>query len=231
MSTTLRTLCAGAGASFVGDAIAEVRPEQLRVRCASGRELSYRCQLDAERVVALPRLAGLRIPGVPADGGSSPSTRTAASRASRACWAAGDGTSFPIRQGAIGDAAGGRRRGGDRGRGRLGAPFFEPEPFRPVLRGMLLTGGDDRFLPLPARSRRRRRRGRGGERSALVAADQDLGPLPVALPLRSRRGRGDRLARPPGGRDPTRCAGARGPMSARRAWIVAWLGGGGARGR
>ena len=58
-------------------------------------------------------------------------------------YAAGDGTSFPIKQGGLAtqqaDAVAqaiAAEAGAD----------VEPEPFRPVLRGMLLTGGDDRYF-------------------------------------------------------------------------------------
>ena len=58
-------------------------------------------------------------------------------------YAAGDGTNFPIKQGGLAtqqaDAV------AEAIAAEVGAPV-EPEPFRPVLRGLLLTGGDDRFL-------------------------------------------------------------------------------------
>ena len=58
-------------------------------------------------------------------------------------YAAGDGTAFPIKQGGLAtqqaDAV------AETIAAAAGAPI-EPQPFRPVLRGMLLTGGDNRFM-------------------------------------------------------------------------------------
>ena len=63
---------------------------------------------------------------------------------------------------------------------RLGAAI-DAEPFRPVLRGKLLTGEES--LHLRGRRRRRRRRGSGLPRLPVVAAAQDQRPLPGALAL------------------------------------------------
>ena len=58
-------------------------------------------------------------------------------------YAAGDGINFPIKQGGLAtqqaDAV------AETIAAAVGADV-EPEPFRPVLRGLLLTGGDDRFM-------------------------------------------------------------------------------------
>ena len=58
-------------------------------------------------------------------------------------YAAGDGTAFPIKQGGLAtqqaDAVAATIAKA------AGAPV-EPEPFKPVLRGVLLTGGDNRFM-------------------------------------------------------------------------------------
>ena len=58
-------------------------------------------------------------------------------------YAAGDGTTFPIKQGGLAtqqaDAV------AETIAAAVGAPVT-PEPFRPVLRAMLLTGGDTRYL-------------------------------------------------------------------------------------
>ena len=76
-------------------------------------------------------------------GDSSRSTSTAAWPACERVYAAGDGTAFPIKQGGLAtqqaDAV------AETIAAAVGAPI-EPEPFRPVLRGMLLTGGDERFM-------------------------------------------------------------------------------------
>jgi sulfide:quinone oxidoreductase len=58
-------------------------------------------------------------------------------------YAVGDATTFPIKQGGLAcqqaDAA------AESIAAAVGAPV-EPSPFRPVLRGKLMTGGRDRFL-------------------------------------------------------------------------------------
>jgi sulfide:quinone oxidoreductase len=101
-------------------------------------------RIDADRIVALPALVGRAIEGVPADGdGFIPVDAHGRVRGMSGVYAAGDGTNFPIKQGGLAtqqaDAV------AEAIAAEAGAPV-EPEPFRPVLRGLLLTGGDDRFL-------------------------------------------------------------------------------------
>jgi sulfide:quinone oxidoreductase len=101
-------------------------------------------QLEVDRIVTLPRLEGPAIPGLPAD----PEGFLVIDRHARVTgvpdvYAAGDVTSFPIKQGGIAcqqaDAA-----AADIAR-RAGAPV-EAKPFTTVLRGMLLTERWARFL-------------------------------------------------------------------------------------
>jgi sulfide:quinone oxidoreductase len=94
--------------------------------------------------VALPRLAGIPIPGLPA-------TRDGLLRtdafgrvdALADVYAAGDITAFPVKQGGIAteqaDAV------AEMLASEAGADIT-PRPFEPVLRGVLMTGEDDRFL-------------------------------------------------------------------------------------
>ena len=101
-------------------------------------------RIDANRIVALPALVGRDLEGVPADGdGFIPVDAHGRVPSLPGVYAAGDGTSFPIKQGGLAtqqaDAV------AEAIAAEAGAPV-EPEPFRPVLRGLLLTGGDDRFL-------------------------------------------------------------------------------------
>jgi sulfide:quinone oxidoreductase len=96
--------------------------------------------LEAAEVVALPAMEGPSLPGLPAnDAGFIPIDEHARVLGLQDVYAAGDGTNFPIKQGGIAtqqaDAA-----AADIAH-RLGAPV-EPEPFRPVLRGKLLTGAE-----------------------------------------------------------------------------------------
>jgi sulfide:quinone oxidoreductase len=95
-------------------------------------------------VVALPAMEGPAIPGLPADEhGFLPIDDHARVKGVDDVYAAGDGTNFPVKQGGIGtqqaDAA------AEEIAHRLGASGA-PEPFRPVLRGKLITGGESLHL-------------------------------------------------------------------------------------
>ena len=100
--------------------------------------------IEADRVVALPRLRGPRIDGLPQTlDGFIPVDAHGRVRGVADVYAAGDITSFPVKQGGIAcqmaDVA------AEAIAARLGANI-RPEPFRPVLRGLLLTGGGPRYL-------------------------------------------------------------------------------------
>jgi sulfide:quinone oxidoreductase len=99
---------------------------------------------QVERVVALPRVEGLRISGLPHDhDGFVPVDDCARVIGVEDVFAAGDGTDFPIKQGGLAtqqaDAA------AEMIAQRAGASVT-PHPFRPVLRGWLLTGATPRFF-------------------------------------------------------------------------------------
>jgi sulfide:quinone oxidoreductase len=90
--------------------------------------------------IALPRMEGPRIDGLPADeGGFIPVDDHGRVKGVEDVYAAGDGTNFPIKQGGLGtqqaDAVAAHIAH------RVGARET-PEPFRPILRGKLLTGGE-----------------------------------------------------------------------------------------
>ena len=96
--------------------------------------------LNPSEVVALPTMEGPRLAGLPADEhGFIPIDQHAQVRGVEDVYAAGDGVDFPIKQGGIAtqqaDAAAARIAH------RLGAAV-DPAPFRPVLRGKLLTGDE-----------------------------------------------------------------------------------------
>lgn len=95
-------------------------------------------RISAKRVVALPRLEGPRIPGLPRDAqGFIPTDRFGQVRGLADVYAAGDITDFPVKQGGLAtqqaDAV------AEAVASRAGAAI-DPRPFRPVLRGLLLTG-------------------------------------------------------------------------------------------
>jgi sulfide:quinone oxidoreductase len=99
---------------------------------------------NADWVVTLPRLRGPGIAGLPADAdGFVPVDQHGAVPGADDVWAAGDATTFPVKQGGIAvqqaDAV------AEAVAARLGASI-RPAPFRPVLRGMLLTGDSPRFM-------------------------------------------------------------------------------------
>jgi sulfide:quinone oxidoreductase len=95
-------------------------------------------RLAADVVIALPAMEGPAIPGLPCDDdGFIQVDEHSRVRGLDDVYAAGDGTNFPLKQGVLAtqqaDAA------AEDIAHRLGAAV-EPEPFRPVLRGQLLTG-------------------------------------------------------------------------------------------
>jgi sulfide:quinone oxidoreductase len=95
-------------------------------------------RVEADRVVALPRLEGPRLPGVPDDGaGFVPTDDLGRVHGLEDVYAAGDMTDFPVKQGGL--AAQQADAAASSIASAAGAPI-EPEPFRPVLRGLLLTG-------------------------------------------------------------------------------------------
>jgi sulfide:quinone oxidoreductase len=101
-------------------------------------------RLQAAEVVALPETEGPAIAGLPMDeDGFIPIDDHARVEGVEDVYAAGDGTSFPIKQGGLGtqqaDAA------AEHIAHRLGAAI-EVEPFHPVLRGKLLTGDESLHL-------------------------------------------------------------------------------------
>jgi sulfide:quinone oxidoreductase len=101
-------------------------------------------QLTTERVVALPRLEGRPIEGIPRDArGFVPVDQFGRVRGLRGVFAAGDLTVFPVKQGGI--AAQAADAVVETIAAEAGAPVV-PRPFRPVLRGLLLTGGTPAFM-------------------------------------------------------------------------------------
>jgi sulfide:quinone oxidoreductase len=100
--------------------------------------------LHADRVVALPRLEGLRILGLPQDAeGFIPTDLIGRVRGLTHVYAAGDITQFPIKQGGI--AAQQADAVAEAIATQAGANVT-PHGFKPVLRGLLLTSGLPQFL-------------------------------------------------------------------------------------
>jgi sulfide:quinone oxidoreductase len=136
-SEALRALLAEHGIDFHGSRYpSEVQGAELRV--VPG------LSVPADRVVSLPRLRGPFLPGLPHDPeGFIPTDLHGLVDGETEVYAAGDATTSPIKQGGVAtqqaDAA------AEAIAARLGVPI-EAAPFRPVMRGLLLTGGEPRYM-------------------------------------------------------------------------------------
>jgi sulfide:quinone oxidoreductase len=100
--------------------------------------------MPVDRIVTLPRLVGPRLRGVPCAANGFVGT-DAHGRVMKldGVFAAGDATGFPIKHGGL--AAQQADAVAETIAAWAGADI-DPQPFRPVLRGVLLTGGPARFL-------------------------------------------------------------------------------------
>jgi sulfide:quinone oxidoreductase len=98
----------------------------------------------ADAVVAMPRLVAPRLPGLPQRGdGFVPVDELCRVDELEDVFAVGDVTEFPVKQGGI--AAEQADAAATAIASLAGAPVV-PEPFRPVLRALLLTGGPPEYL-------------------------------------------------------------------------------------
>jgi sulfide:quinone oxidoreductase len=121
-----------AGIAFTGDTYVSVDDRGHVLDGPAGLPLAE------QRVVALPILEGPALLGVPAEGGGFiPIDASGRVPGAPDVFAAGDGTTFPVKQGGLAcqlaDVI------AEQIAAQAGAPV-EVEPFRPVLRGRLLTG-------------------------------------------------------------------------------------------
>jgi sulfide:quinone oxidoreductase len=108
-------------------------------------------EVEADRVVALPRIEGPRLPGVPHDSnGFVPIDEHGRVRELDDVYAAGDLTNFPIKQGGL--AAQQADAAAEAIAAAAGAEIT-PQPFTPVLRGLLLTGLTPRYMRTEVGSR------------------------------------------------------------------------------
>ena len=100
--------------------------------------------IAAERVVALPRLLGRAIGGLPQTlEGFIPVDPHGSVADTDDVFAAGDVTNFPVKQGGI---AAQQALAAAEAIAAWAGVDLDPRPFRPVLRGMLLTGAQPRYL-------------------------------------------------------------------------------------
>lgn len=100
--------------------------------------------VPAERAIALPGLRGIPIAGIPADTtGFVHVDAFGRIEGLEDVYAAGDGTSFPVKQGGL------AAQMADSAASAIAAAAgasVEPTPFDPVLRGLLLTGAQPAYL-------------------------------------------------------------------------------------
>ena len=137
-SETVRGLLAQCGVHLYTSSYAlPGRSGQLHLR-PGGRTIAV------DRIVTEPRLYGRRIPGIPFDGNTFiPTDPHGRVRGLDDVFAAGDVTAFPLRQGGL------AAQQADAVAEAIAASFgvdIEPRPFRPILRGALLTGGGARYM-------------------------------------------------------------------------------------
>jgi sulfide:quinone oxidoreductase len=137
VSGAVSGLLDAAGVDFVGGSYADVRRGAIRLE-PGGRTM------EIDEAIALPVLRGPTIAGVPADrAGFIPTDPFGAVAGLPGVFAAGDATTFPVKQGGL--AAQQADAVAQSVAAALGAPLA-PRPFRPVLRGLLFAGDEDRFL-------------------------------------------------------------------------------------
>jgi sulfide:quinone oxidoreductase len=136
-SDAVRALLEEAGVAFVGGAYA-VEHVDGRLGLLSGDALSV------DRAVALPRLQGQRIDGIPQTlEGFVEIDEHCRVRGTDDVFAAGDVTSFAVKQGGI---AAQQAVAAAEAIAVLAGASLVPHPFRPVLRGLLLTGAEPQYL-------------------------------------------------------------------------------------
>jgi sulfide:quinone oxidoreductase len=122
----------------------EVHCDRRTVEVTDGRIRLTGAELAVERVVTVPRLSGPHLAGLPRRGdGFLPADRHGLVSGTANVYAAGDATAFPVKHGGI--AVEQAAAVAEAVAARLGAPL-RPKPFRPVLRGLLVTGHAPQFL-------------------------------------------------------------------------------------
>ena len=137
ISAELTRLLREAGVTFRGSSFAQFAHGDLRL-APSG------VTLRPQRVVSLPLLEGPQIAGIPADPhGFIPVTELGAVSGLDGVYAAGDVTAGPIKHGGLASRQADVVAAAIAARAGAGV---QPRPLRTVLRGVLLTGREPRFL-------------------------------------------------------------------------------------
>jgi sulfide:quinone oxidoreductase len=137
-SETVAQLLASEGIEFVGGTGADVSHNTVLVGDR---------RIGVDRIVTLPVLHGTDIAGLPVDAqGFVPVDRHGRVTGLSGVYAAGDVTDSPVKQGGL--AAQQAVAAAESIAARHGTDI-DPEPHRPILRGMLLTGGRERYMRAP----------------------------------------------------------------------------------
>ncbi len=122
----------------------ELRTGTTPERVTDGRLVTDAGEIEADRVIALPRLMGPGFPGLPADDeGFIETDDYGRAEGLEDVYAAGDVVAFPVKQGGL--AAQQADAVAESIAARMGADV-DPQPFRPVMRGLLLTGSGADYL-------------------------------------------------------------------------------------
>ena len=123
----------------------EVRTSAVPLEWSDGKlQLAGSGLLEADAVVALPRLEGPSLRGIPSDqGGWVPTDEFGWVLGLTDVYAAGDMTQLAVKQGGL--AAAQADAVASAIASDAGAPV-RPKPFKPILRGLLLTGMAPRYL-------------------------------------------------------------------------------------
>src|SRR5690349_17753750 len=103
-------------------------------------------ELTPDRIVALPRIVGPGIRGLPGGGAAGfipVDAHCSVPGAGGRIFAAGDATSFPVKHGGLSSQQADTAAAAI---AYLANAEVEPEPFQPLIRGMLLTGGAPLYM-------------------------------------------------------------------------------------
>jgi sulfide:quinone oxidoreductase len=100
--------------------------------------------LEGQSVIALPRARARNVKGLPADeGGFIPVDEHGRVAGTENVWAAGDAIAYPIKQGGL---AAQQADAAAQAIAAASGADVAPQPFRPILRGVLLTGRDRHWI-------------------------------------------------------------------------------------
>jgi len=131
-------LLSNAGISTITSAHSEI-PSSGHVTISPGER-----HLEVDRIVALPELFGPAVRGLRASAhGFIPVDLHGRVRAAERVFAAGDATDFAVKHGGI---ASQQADAAAQSIAALAGVDIEPEPFKPIIRAMLLTGRGPKFL-------------------------------------------------------------------------------------